>query len=167
MLLGCRRSRRIPTLTPAMGDDNKDDERVDAGLEPRPDERSQDDDRESRGKDNKEGEGSADESASAALSKTTNGAPKRKHAKKPAIDYDRHIEMARDLMKTAGKQLCAARATERNEQSEKSRLIKKAYNLTFEDLDRIQVLKRCGMMNQGIACASGSASSGAGSSGAP
>lgn len=65
--------------------------------------------------------------------------------RKPPIDIDTHIAAARQAMKEAQKQVAAARSQARNERRKKQRLVKKAATLTAEDLERIAVLKRCGV----------------------
>ena len=65
--------------------------------------------------------------------------------RKPPIDIDTRIAAARQMMKAAQKQVAAARSQARNERRKKQRLVKKAATLTPEDLERIAVLKRCGV----------------------
>ena len=64
--------------------------------------------------------------------------------RRPAIDLDEHIEAARDAAKAAKKALCKARTDQRNERRKQARLLKKAGQLSPQDLERIAVLKRTG-----------------------
>ena len=77
-------------------------------------------------------------------------------------------------MKAAQKEVAEARRQARNERRKKQRLIKKAANLSAEDLERIAVLKRCGLADRlqsssedGSAQRVDPASSSAGSAGMP
>jgi hypothetical protein len=72
---------------------------------------------------------------------------KRKRRVFPAIDLDASIEKARQAVQDAQKVMREARATARNERRRRARLIRKAASLSAKDLDRIAVLKRCGMWN--------------------
>lgn len=72
-------------------------------------------------------------------------ARKRRKAALPRIDLDTAIAEARDAMKQAAKMLQDAKSTARNERRKKARLLKKAASLNSEDLERIAVLKRCGL----------------------
>ena len=65
-------------------------------------------------------------------------------AERPAIDLDRSIANARAAAKAAAKALASARTTARNERKKRARLVKKAAQLSSEDLERIAVLKRTG-----------------------
>jgi len=65
----------------------------------------------------------------------------------PTIDLDASIEKARKAVQDAQKAMRDARATAKNERRRRARLIKKAATLSAKDLDRIAVLKRCGMWN--------------------
>ena len=89
--------------------------------------------------------------------------PKRKRQPKPTIDIDEHIERCRKGLKEARKAVAAAKAEARNEKRRKQRVIKKAAALSLEDLERIAVLKRCGLYINPSTDASGSAASGASS----
>jgi len=84
--------------------------------------------------------------ASAALLCT----PKRKRAQLPRIDLDRSIEEAKEAMKKASKAMCDARAAAKNERRKKARLLKKAAALSPADLERIAVLKRCGLWDPSL-----------------
>ena len=56
-----------------------------------------------------------------------------------------HIRAAQDAVKKAQKDMLEARRKSRNERRKKARLIKRASGLTPEDLERMAVLKRCGL----------------------
>jgi len=73
--------------------------------------------------------------------------PARKRARAPRIDIDAAILKHMDEIKRASKLVNDARRAARNERRRKSRLMKKAATLTPEDLERIAVLKRCGLYN--------------------
>ena len=66
--------------------------------------------------------------------------------KKPTIDLDDAILRARTALKEAQKKVAAAKAEARNEKRRKQRLLRKASSLSVADLERIQVLKRCGFV---------------------
>ena len=70
----------------------------------------------------------------------------RKSAR-PKIDLDDEIRRANDLAAMSRKMLSAAKNVSRNTKKAKQRLIKKAGKLSPEDLERIAVLKRCGMFD--------------------
>jgi hypothetical protein len=69
----------------------------------------------------------------------------RKRAKRPHIDYDAKIQEAAINIKEMGKAMAAAKSAQKNERRKKQRLVKKASALSPEDLERIAVLKRCGL----------------------
>jgi hypothetical protein len=69
----------------------------------------------------------------------------RKRSKKPHIDYDAKIAEASTLIKNMSKAVTAAKSAQRNERRKKQRLLKKAACLSPDDLERIAVLKRCGL----------------------
>ena len=71
--------------------------------------------------------------------------PKSKRVVRPKIDLDDEIRRANELAVVSRKMLAAARNTSRNNKKAKQRLIKKAGKLSPEDLERIAVLKRCGL----------------------
>ena len=71
--------------------------------------------------------------------------PKAKRAAKPKIDLDDEIRRANELASVSRKMLMAAKASSKNNKKAKQRLIKKAGKLSPEDLERIAVLKRCGL----------------------
>ena len=66
-------------------------------------------------------------------------------AARPAIDLDQEIEEANMLASMSRKLMQAAKSIEKNNKKSKSRLIRKAGKLSPEDLERIAVLKRCGL----------------------
>jgi hypothetical protein len=61
------------------------------------------------------------------------------------IDYDAKIQEAAASIKEMSKAMAAAKSAQRNERRKKQRLLKKAACLSPEDLERIAVLKRCGL----------------------
>ena len=67
--------------------------------------------------------------------------------KRPEIDYDTNMRAARQSMKEATKAVAAARAVQKNEARKKQRLMKKASQLSSHDLERIAVMKRCGLFD--------------------
>jgi len=86
------------------------------------------------------------------------------------IDIDTNIARARAEMKAAQRAVAKARAASKQEKRKKTRLLKKASNLSASDLERIAVLKRTGLWDPtltgppqpGTASASGSSSSATG-----
>ena len=88
--------------------------------------------------------------------------PKKKRARKPAIDLDAAIRDAAAAMKAAQKKVQEAKTQAKNERRKKQRLLKKAASLNADDLERIAVLKRCGFTKSDdvpdLAMASSSAS---------
>lgn len=83
--------------------------------------------------------------ASTSAPSSAGPAPK-KRARRPKIDIDEEIARHVAEVKVAAKLAAAARQNVRNQKRRKTRLIQKAANLTPEDLERIAVLKRCGLM---------------------
>jgi hypothetical protein len=73
------------------------------------------------------------------------GDSSRKRAKRPDIDYDEKIQEATKNIKEMARAMAAAKSAQKNERRKKQRLVKKASQLSPEDLERIAVLKRCGM----------------------
>ena len=71
-----------------------------------------------------------------------------KKAAKPKIDLDEEIRRANDLAAMSRKMLSVAKQTSKNNRKAKQRLIKKAGKLSPEDLERIAVLKRCGLFQE-------------------
>lgn len=70
---------------------------------------------------------------------------RRKRARTPKIDIDALIAQHMVNMKNAKKLEAEAKKMVRNEKRKKQRLMKKASSLTPDDLERIAVLKRCGL----------------------
>jgi len=70
---------------------------------------------------------------------------KRQRKIHPSIDLDTTIEKARRAVIDAQRAMREARQTAKNERRRRARLIRKAATLSAKDLDRIAVLKRCGM----------------------
>ena len=95
----------------------------------------------------------------------------KQRTKRPRIDLDDSIAQAKAAMAQAMKQAREARNLARNERRKKQRLIKKAGNLSAEDLERVAVLKRCGLSvgssASSTAASSSRPSSAAGSSAPP
>ena len=85
---------------------------------------------------------------------------KTKGRAKPSIDLDDHIRKAQEAIKSARRQVQAARVRAKNEKRKKQRLMKKASNLNVEDLERIAVLKRCGLVMAEANASTGSTSAG-------
>ena len=75
---------------------------------------------------------------------------KRVKRKSEQIDIDRNIKAAREAMKAAAKAVALAKANQRNEMRRKQRLLKKAAGLSSGDLERIAVMKRCGLFDPTI-----------------
>ena len=73
---------------------------------------------------------------------------KGKRAVRPKIDLDEEIRQANALAAMSRKMLNAARSSSRNNRKAKQRLIRKAGKLSPEDLERIAVLKRCGLFEE-------------------
>ena len=73
---------------------------------------------------------------------------KTKRVPKPKIDLDDEIRQANSLAEMSRKMLSAARASSRNNRKAKQRLVKKASKLSPADLERIAVLKRCGLYEE-------------------
>ena len=85
--------------------------------------------------------------------------PKKERPKRPRIDLDDSIAQAKAAMKAAQKEVAEARRVARNERRKKQRLLKKAVTLSPDDLERIAVLKRCGLVMTGSRSAAGTPSS--------
>lgn len=79
-----------------------------------------------------------------AAAETSTPSPKKRRVA-PKIDIDAAIARHMADVKEAAKQVAQARKYARNEKRKKQRLMKKAASLTPEDLERIAVLKRCGL----------------------
>ena len=98
--------------------------------------------------------GSADGSVRTESSKPAGTAKGRSRAAKtiarPKIDLDKEIQEANLLATMSRKLMTAARAIERNNKKSKTRLIRKAGKLSPEDLERLAVLKRCGLYAEAV-----------------
>ena len=77
-------------------------------------------------------------------------AVRRKQGK---IDYDFHIARKKVEMKDLRRELNKTKADSRNEKRKKQRLVRKAAQLTIDDLHRIAALKKAGIWDpeQGLA----------------
>lgn len=74
---------------------------------------------------------------------------KRKRVPRPKIDIDAKIQdLSKDIF-AAQKLLKDAKTHQRNERRKKQRLVKKAATLSSTDLERIAVIKRCGLWEPG------------------
>ena len=69
----------------------------------------------------------------------------RQRVPRPKIDLDESIRLAKERVECAKKAISEARTQARNDRRKKARLVKKASALSDADLDRIKVLKRCGL----------------------
>jgi hypothetical protein len=69
----------------------------------------------------------------------------KSRVKKPRIDIDDQISEANRLSEVLRKVAQAAKTTAKNGTRAKQRLVRKAGKLSSEDLERIAVLKRCGL----------------------
>ena len=81
---------------------------------------------------------------------------------RPAIDLDTSIQQAQQAAKDAAKALTKARAEARAERKRRARLIRKAGQLSPQDLERIAVLKRTGWWDPATGTPNASAPAGAG-----
>ena len=81
---------------------------------------------------------------------------------RPAIDLDTSIQQAQQAAKDAAKALTKARAEARAERKRRARLIRKAGQLSPQDLERIAVLKRTGWWDPATDSPNTSAPSGGG-----
>ena len=93
-----------------------------------------------------------------------NPAPKARGRRKdrPAIDLDTSIQQAQQAAKDAAKALTKARAEARAERKRRARLIRKAGQLSPQDLERIAVLKRTGWWDPATGTPNASAPAGGG-----
>ena len=98
----------------------------------------------------------------------------RTRVKQPEIDLDERMRAARAEVARATQAIAKARSQVRNDKRIKQRLLKKAGGLSAQDLERIAVMKRCGLWSGagghpplGTASASSSAGSAGSSSAAP
>ena len=71
--------------------------------------------------------------------------PRRPRQKAPTIDIDAQIYAAAQQIRAASIAMSAAKRMARNEKRKKQRLSKKAQGLSVEDLERLAVIKRCGL----------------------
>ena len=90
----------------------------------------------------------AAEAAAGASAGTAKAGTANKKVVRPKIDLDEEIRRANDLAAMSRKMLQAAKNVSRNNRKAKQRLIKKAGKLSPEDLERIAVLKRCGLYEE-------------------
>ena len=81
---------------------------------------------------------------------------------RPAIDLDTSIQQAQQAAKDAAKALTKARAEARAERKRRARLIRKAGQLSPQDLERIAVLKRTGWWDPATGTPNASAPAGGG-----
>lgn len=83
--------------------------------------------------------------------KAANPGARGRPAKEPRgkIDIDGEITHANSLANVMKRLSHAAKVAERNSQRMKARLVRKASKLSPQDLDRIAVLKRCGLLTPG------------------
>ena len=72
----------------------------------------------------------------------------QKRRPRPTIDIDASINECKNALKQAQKKVQAAKMEARNEKRRKQRVVKKAASLSLEDLERIAVLKRCGLITE-------------------
>lgn len=70
---------------------------------------------------------------------------RRKRVDRPEIDLDSNIREARATIQRAQAALAQARQQAKQDRRKKARLIRKACHLSPADLERIAVLKRCGL----------------------
>ena len=73
-----------------------------------------------------------------------------KRRPRPTIDIDSAIQDCKQKLKDAQKKVAAARLHQRNEKRRKQRVVKKAASLSLDDLERIAVLKRCGLVTEKV-----------------
>lgn len=90
-------------------------------------------------------EGAAAAAVAAAPAAAVAAPPPKKRARAPKIDIDQAIAVHNESVKKAMKLVAEARRDVRNEKRRKQRLVKKAASLSSADLQRIAVLKRCGL----------------------
>ena len=69
----------------------------------------------------------------------------RARAVRPRIDLDDQIANANKLAEASKKILSAAKSAQKAQKRQKQRLIRKAGRLSAQDLERMAVLKRCGL----------------------
>ena len=115
------------------------------------------------------GEGGAAEQSPRPAGKSK-GRPKA--GTRPKVDIDDEITEANRLAEVTKRMMQAAKAAQKNFKRQKQRLVRKAGKLSASDLERIAVLKRCGLFvdqtdAESTASGSGSASASSASSGSP
>ena len=90
---------------------------------------------------------SVDEGTAAPMARPPPAAKGRARARpmRPRIDLDEQISQANKLAEVSKKLLSAAKTAQKNQKKQKQRLIRKAGKLSAQDLERIAVLKRCGL----------------------
>ena len=79
---------------------------------------------------------------------------------RPIIDLDEHVRKAEDPIKQARKQVQTARMHAKLEKRKKQRLMRKASSLNVDDLERIAVLNRCGLIQAAHGLQSGEGAAG-------
>ena len=75
----------------------------------------------------------------------TQAASPLKGKKRPRIDLDAEIAEANRLAEISRKMMKSAKVVQQNSRRQKARLLRKAGKLSAADLERIAVLKRCGL----------------------
>ena len=90
-------------------------------------------------------EGTEPPSGTAGVASPKAGAKRRARIARPRIDLDEQIAQANKLAEVSKKMLVAAKSAQKTQKKQKQRLIRKAGKLSAEDLERIAVLKRCGL----------------------
>ena len=100
--------------------------------------------------------------AAAAASPKKKGRPSK--GSRPKIDIDDEIEQANRMAEVTKKMMLAARAAQRNSRRAKQRLVRRAGKLSPADLERLAVLKRCGLYIEAPDASSGDTASVASSS---
>ena len=90
-------------------------------------------------------------------------APKKKgrpsKGSRPKIDIDDEIAQANRMAEITKKMMLAARAAQRNSRRAKQRLVRRAGKLSPADLERLAVLKRCGLYIEAPEASSGDSTS--------
>ena len=71
---------------------------------------------------------------------------RKRDVDRPRIDIDDEIESANDLSIVMKKIAHAAKMSQRNSVRSKARLVKKCAKMSVQDLERLAVLKRCGLL---------------------
>jgi hypothetical protein len=86
-------------------------------------------------------------------------------AERPRIDIDDEIEAANQLASVMKKLAHSAKMMERNSVRCKTRLLKKCGKVSAQDLERLAILKRCGLLPEGTGEVTSSSSAAAGTAG--